>query len=564
MSQLWALVWLKWRLFRNSVRTRRAVAGRVAGALAALAALGFSLAVAAGLGAAAYFISSPAAQSDPELAKLAGSGYVFFLFALTFVYLMWAVVPLGLEGGSRFEPRRMLLYPVSLGKLFAVDLLSELANLSSIFAVPVVAAVCLGAGLARGEVWRACVLALFALAFGVAVSKLFSTFVGALMRERRTRGETVLALLGAALGLSGILLGQLVEHYARFAPQYDAALRRLRWTPSGALASALADGLGPGGGRTFALALSALALYTAGAIAVTYLIARRTAMGAGGAKRTVNPVKGAGGREVSVGWELPLVSAELSAVVEKELRYAARSAQLRGIALMAVALTVVMRLASGRGSVGSLTGGASPYTEGLQLTYSVLYIFLMISAVSTNLFGYEGGGMRTLVLAPVERRKYLVGKNLALTFVVALLAAAAVGTNAVVFGGLTLASLLSAVLSFFIFASLFALGGNWLSLHFPKRIDIGRRMNRSGVAGLLILPVTIAVALPPAAASLVAYLAESPRLRYVILALFALLSVAAYALFVNAQARTLAERELEIMEAVTGRGEGDAGQVLGG
>jgi hypothetical protein len=565
MSQLAALVWLKWRLFRNSLRTRKAVAGRLAGALAALVSFAVSLIVAAGLGTAAYYISSPSARMDPELQRLAAGGFVFFLFAFTFVYLMWAVVPLGLEGGSRFEPRRMLLYPVSLGKLFAVDLVSELTNLSSIFAVPVVVAICMGAGLARGAVGRAAGLAVLALAFGIVVSKLFSTFVGELMRARRTRGETVLALLGAVLGLSGIFMGQLIEHYLDYAPRYEGALRSLRWTPPGALGGGLTEGLTEGGGETYLLALCALFAYTAAAVAVTYMVARRTALGAGGAKRTTAVKPSESGRGLAhAGWQLPFVSAELSAVIEKELRYAARSAQLRGIAVMAVALTVVMRMATGRGSAGRVVGSvASDYTEGLQLTYSVLYIFLMISAVSTNLFGYEGGGMRTLVLAPVDRKKYLLGKNLALTFVVAVLAAAAVATNAALFGGVTRLSLFSTALSFFIFATLFALGGNWLSLHFPKRLDIGRRMNRSGVAGLLILPVTILVALPPAAAALVAYLAASPNLRYVILALFALVSVALYALLVGAQARTLAEREIEIMEAVTGRGEGDPGQVLG-
>src|SRR5918911_1938570 len=159
MSQLGALVWLKWRLFRNSLRTGKAVTTRLASALAMLAALGFSLLVGFGLGSAAYFFASPHAQENAELSKFAGGALAFFFLVFSFVYLMWAVVPLGLEGGSRFEPRRMMLYPISLGKLFAVDLLSELTNLSSVFAVPVVAGVALGAGLALRGVGRALVLA---------------------------------------------------------------------------------------------------------------------------------------------------------------------------------------------------------------------------------------------------------------------------------------------------------------------------------------------------------------------------------------------------------------------
>jgi predicted permease len=563
MSQLRALVWLKWRLFRNSMRSRKAVKGRLASALATLAALAFSLAVAAGLGSAAYFVSSPAAGENPELSRLTGGGFVFFLFALTFVYMMWAVVPLGLEGGSRFEPRRLLLYPVSLPKLFAVDLVSELTNLSSIFAVPIVAAVCVGAGLGRGAVVPSLGLAALALVFGVAVSKLFSTFFGSLMAGRRTRGEALLAILGAALGLSGVLMGQLIENYARYASQYEGALRALRWTPPGALALGLTDGLTAGGAETYWTTSATLAVYVAGVVLLTYLIARRTALGVGGAKRGARPLRREAGRPaVSGGWQLPLMSAEMSAVVEKELRYASRSAQLRGIALMAVALTVVMRLASGRGSMGRAFGpGATDYTEGMQMSYGVLYVFLMISALTTNLFGYEGAGMRTYVLAPVDRRVILAGKNVAMTLVVLALASAAVAANVVFFRDLTGQALLATALSFVTFAALFALGGNWLSINFPKRIDIGRRMNRSGVAGLLILPLTLVVAAPPAAASLAGWAAGSVAVRYVILALFALASVAAYTVFVKAQARTLAAREVEIMEAVAGRDD-DSGQVM--
>ncbi len=62
MSQLFALVWLKWTLVRNSLRSRRAVAGRVAAALGVLAGLGLSLAMAAGVGAGAYFLSAHALE----------------------------------------------------------------------------------------------------------------------------------------------------------------------------------------------------------------------------------------------------------------------------------------------------------------------------------------------------------------------------------------------------------------------------------------------------------------------------------------------------------------------
>ncbi|HZG53321.1 MAG TPA: hypothetical protein VEZ40_14415, partial [Pyrinomonadaceae bacterium] len=55
-AQLGALVWLKWRLFVNAMRSKRGAANRAASALGTLFALAFSLTLSAGLGAGAYFV----------------------------------------------------------------------------------------------------------------------------------------------------------------------------------------------------------------------------------------------------------------------------------------------------------------------------------------------------------------------------------------------------------------------------------------------------------------------------------------------------------------------------
>jgi hypothetical protein len=58
-------------------------------------------------------------------------------------------------------------------------------------------------------------------------------------------------------------------------------------------------------------------------------------------------------------------------------------------------------------------------------------------------------------------------------------------------------------------AALFAPFGNWLSLQFPKRVQFGKRMNRSGVAGLMLVPLFFLLLLPPAAAIAAAHFAGS-------------------------------------------------------
>jgi ABC-2 type transport system permease protein len=560
MSQLYALVWLKWTLFRNSMRSRRAVVGRVAGTLGMLAGLMLALVVAAGLGAASYFLTSPGWGVRQEQAG--GAGFLFLFFIFTTAFLMWALMPLALGGGGRFEPGRMLLYPVSLRKLFLFDFLSDLTSIVAVFAVPATLALGLGAGLANGSVAGGLLISVCAVAFGMSFAKFLSVGIGALMRTKRTRGEMLLALLGAALGMSGALMGQLMPLLER----YSAYLERARWSPSGAAAYALAYGLRPGGASAFAVSLLTLAAYALACVLLAYRIARRTALGAGGGRRrkasagAAHEAKEAG---AGAGWQLPLVSPQFSALVEKELRYAVRNAQLRVIALMAVGLTIVLRMAPLGGGSRRAWSQISQYADGAGAVFSVIYIFTLVSPLSTNLFGYDGAGMRALVLAPVSRRLLLAAKNAAVAFISLALVTAGVFVGGLVFGDLTPPTLLFAALAFVNSAALYALFGNYLSLHFPARVRFGKRMNRSGVAGLLLVPFFLLLLAPPAASVAAAHFAQSLAAKYVILAVFASLSVTLYLLLLPSQARSLERRELEILEAVTGRGGDEDSQIIG-
>ena len=571
MSQLFALIWLKWTLVRNSLRSRRAVAGRLAAALGVLAGLGLSLAAAVGVGAGAYFLSSHAGRGGVGSRELS-AGFAVLLLIFTIIFLMWALMPLALGGGSRFEPSRMLLYPVSLGRLFAFDFLSDLTSLTSILVVPSLCALCVGVGLGRGSLFAGLAVASVAVAFGLSLSKLLSMGVGALIQARRTRGETVVALLGSILGLLGVAFGMTGGLMGRLLPlveRHPGFLQGARWTPPGAAADALARGLFAGDSGALVISTLTLAAYAAACVLLAYRIARRTALGAGGGKasrKAQEPraaARGAGRAEGYAGWQLPFVSPQFSALFEKEVRYALRNAQLRVIALMAVSLTMLLRLGPAGTSGRRLWGSLTPYAEGSGTVFSVIYIFMLVSPVSTNLFGYDGAGMRALVLSPASRRTVLLAKNAAITLIALLLAAVGVCAGGLIIGDLSPPVLLFALLTFVTTAALFAPFGNWLSLQFPKRVQFGKRMNRSGVAGLMLVPLFFLLLLPPAAAIAAAHFAGSHVVKYVILAAFALLSVGLYALTLPQQGRSLERCELEILEAVTGRDGGEDTQIIG-
>jgi small-conductance mechanosensitive channel len=99
--------------------------------------------------------------------------------------------------------------------------------------------------------------------------------------------------------------------------------------------------------------------------------------------------------------------------------------------------------------------------------------------------------------------------------------------------------------------------GNWLSIRFPKRMKFGKRLNVSGVVGLLLIPMIIVLALPPLAATAVGYVAQSLPVEYATLAILAVLSIGFYLLTIDSQGESLQSRELEILEAVNDPGSGE-------
>jgi hypothetical protein len=230
---------------------------------------------------------------------------------------------------------------------------------------------------------------------------------------------------------------------------------------------------------------------------------------------------------------------------------------------MAVTLTTLLRVGPAGARGQRLWGGLTPYAEGAGTVFGVIYIFMLVAPVSTNLFGYDGSGMRALVLSPVSRRTVLLAKNAAVALVSLLLVVVGVSVGGLIIGDLSPTVTLFALLSFVTSAALFAPVGNWLSIQFPKRVQFGKRMNRSGVAGLLLVPVFLLLLLPPAVSIAAAHFAQSHAVKYVILAAFAILSAGLYALLLPVQARTLERRELDILEAVTGRGGGGDEQITG-
>jgi hypothetical protein len=559
MSQLLTLFWLKSRLLRNSLRSRKAVVNQAASILGMVIGLLIALGVAVGLGFASFMLSKPGALSEAFRRGATREGFsleaeLIFFSILTFLYLMWATVPLSIGGGKQFDPGRLLIYPISLRKLFAIDFLSEVTAIQSVFAIPAIFAMGLGAGLGTGNLYRGLLATVPAVIFGMALSKWLSTTIGSLVRRKRARGETLIALVGAIAGIGGALAGQLGPILLRHADSF----RSLRWTPPGAAAYLLT---GSNDSVGYLLSFVTLSAYAILMIIFTYWIARRAALGLGGERKRKIVVEETPTSGYS-GWQVPLVSPQLAAVIEKELRYALRNAQIRMLALMPLILIVIRLVQSQRVRPGMSSSGVSKqfltYGSGLLAAGGVLYVFLLLSGMACNLFAFEEGGMRTLILAPIERRTILLGKNLVVTIIAAVFSTILILVNGIVFRDLTPQTILFVVLSFIVFASLVAIIGNWFSVTFPKRMQFGKRMNNSGFAGLLLVPLLLMMFVPPLAATLAGYYWQSFLIEFAVLAGCAVLTVLSYFLLVGLQGRSLARKEIQILEVVKER-DGETG-----
>jgi hypothetical protein len=288
-------------------------------------------------------------------------------------------------------------------------------------------------------------------------------------------------------------------------------------------------------------------------------LTRRATLGGGSANQKQQRALVSG--KPYTGWNLPFISPELSAIIEKELRYSTRNAQLRMMTLMPLILIVVRFINRRRFAPQPGAGGASGfeadffnYGAGLMATTGILYVFLILAGLFCNQFAFDQAGMRTLILSPVDRKKVLLGKNISLSLLAFVFCSGLLVVNEIVFRDLSAGAVLFAALSFVAFASLISLIGNWFSIHFPKRMKFGKRLNVSGVVGLLLIPMIVLLAMVPLAATAAGYVAQSVLVEYVTLAVLAAVSLGFYLLLLPSQGEAVQKRELAIHEAVNDPG----------
>jgi hypothetical protein len=170
--------------------------------------------------------------------------------------------------------------------------------------------------------------------------------------------------------------------------------------------------------------------------------------------------------------ELIRFSGPVAAIVEKELRYFLRIGPMLLTLILPPLLIGLFALIWTQADKLPPVFARSP---DLMFPTAIAYLFLILSPHSYNSFSYDRHGVQLLLAAPVRFRDVLLGKNLALAALVVLEA--------------LLLLVLVAVFLALLFALLASLSiGNWLSLRFPRAMDLERfRGQQSGVTILVSL-----------------------------------------------------------------------------
>ncbi len=167
-----------------------------------------------------------------------------------------------------------------------------------------------------------------------------------------------------------------------------------------------------------------------------------------------------------LGWNLPGVPGPVVAVFEKELRYLSRSGPMLFTLIVPLFMLAVFR------SSGKNEGLLARMPE-LTFPLGAAYSLLLLTNLSYNNFGADGGGTQFFFASPVRFRQIVMGKNLAHAAVFALEVGLVWLGTCLLYRmpslGVTMATL--AGILFVVPIDLAA--GNLFSIYSPTRIEAG-------------------------------------------------------------------------------------------
>ncbi len=476
-AQYQALAAMRWRSFKNTLRSGKGAAelGATVVAYSLYSLMGLGLAGA--MGGGAYAVAS--------------SGKWIIMAALFWaVFIVWQVVPVSIASfQEQFDPGGLLRFPVSFGTFVMLHIIFGLVDASSIVGGACCVGIWVGVVIARPDLagWMAVTLAGFAV-FNVLLVRAVFAWIDRWLAQRRTReivsGLFLVLVLGAQLlnpafhsHRSGGMMG--TQSRAENMRRLHSAAEIQKWLPAGMAGLAIERAVEhrPSQGLE---ALAGLGVYIFGAGGV---LAVRLRAGYRGENLSDAPArsKQVQRRRAHFGGG----SGPIAAVMEKELRTLLRSLPL----LYGLGAPLFMVFVfSGVFVKHGAAGGRAP---SMALMVSLAYAVVGFTQLFYNNLGPEGPAVQLLFLSPTPVRTVILAKNLfhaGLFAVVAVL----VCSIAILRLGAPEAAALAGTLAWLLFALPLHLAvGNIFSLMMPYRLNLGRIARQRGSQASALLSMAV-------------------------------------------------------------------------
>lgn len=482
-TQLTAIAWLRWRLFVNTLRSRRAQLELLSGIFVTLAFSVLAFGGAFGMGVLAYIFLS---EGRTQLLAV-------FLWAIFFFWQFFPIMSTAFTNNP--DSSDLLRFPLTYGSYFMVRLAYGACDPASIIGSLWTCGILAGVSFAKPALlpWALLVLLTFA-AFNLLLMQMIFAWVERWLAQRRTR--EIMGILFVLLMLSFQLIGPLTGRYGKRArPEvlrvFEVLAPIQQILPPGLAADAIVQGIYP----QWPVALSSLALLCAFVIAIGYgLHVRLQAQYRG---ENLNEAAAASAlprdRQLRLGWNLPGFATPVAAVFEKEVRYLLRSGPMLLTLIMPIFALLVFRfgaLNSARHSVGFLTRAPA-----LAFPFAAAYMLLMLTNLIFNTFGGDVGGIQFFYASPVSFHDIVLAKNLTHAGILALETVVAWVAVGFLYGRPALDVTVATLAGLLFAAPMNFAVGNLLSIYSPKKLDYSKfgRQRASQMTVLISLALQLVV-----------------------------------------------------------------------
>jgi ABC-2 type transport system permease protein len=456
-QQMTAIAELRWRIFVNSLRTVRGRLELASRIFISLAFVGGGIGGAVGLGGAAWFLLS---QGDAEWLSV----------LLWPVFLFWQLFPLMATAFTEnVDSSTLLRFPLSYRSYFLIRLAYGSLDPATTVASLWLLGIAVGIGFAQPKVfpWAALVLVTFALV-NILLARMIFAWLERWLAERRTR--EIMGVLFFLFILSLQLIGPLIAAYGHKPKPETMVLGRelstaQRPLPPGLAAGAIAA-MAQGRPRSSLLSFLLLGLY---GIAFFWLLNFRSRAEYYGENLTESDRRKTLPGEVSAvrpGWRVRGLSGPVTAVFEKELRYLSRSGPMLFTLIVPLFMLAVFR-SSGKNE------GLFSHAPELTFPLGAAYSLLLLTNLSYNNFGADGGGIQFLFASPVRFRQIMLGKNLAHSAIFALEVVVVWLGTCLLYRSPSVKVMLATLAGILFVVPIDFAAGNLFSIYSPSRIEAG-------------------------------------------------------------------------------------------